>query len=319
MVRIGDLARHLAQTVSVQTDLVNLPTAADWHREQQTIRSEIQIHLAHIAAVRRTVQRSQLPAGPQRRENGQLVVVAVLLQGRIALVVGGQAELTFFAFQHQQFVRVDQRVGQHRVPAQRGKTRLDIRFAVGDRSIQSVPTLQELGAARIPVAELGDQVFDRQSQRFHAVRQSLLVRRDARIVLLGPLNGLGQPRRRSADGRHMDRGSNGTRQFFRLAVLRRSGERVAHGPRSDRTKYQDYGPAPRTMEHRSTSIPILRVDGEMAFLRAAKPVCRQPETDTTDPPAQNAAILASTIECYTQGRPWTDEGDDNQSDCWSMP
>ena len=52
------------------------------------------------------------------RQYRQLVTVSLLLQAGVALVVGGQAELSQFAFEHQHAVHVQQRVCQQGIVAQ---------------------------------------------------------------------------------------------------------------------------------------------------------------------------------------------------------
>ncbi len=110
------IPRYLAQSLAVDADLVYLPRPVLRHRKKQRIRIPVQIHLADELAPFGPVQCPHPSTLLDERQNRQFVVVPRPLNTRIALVIHGQTQLPAFAFKYNQFVEVQQRIGQHSPP-----------------------------------------------------------------------------------------------------------------------------------------------------------------------------------------------------------
>ena len=82
---------------------------------------KVQVDFANIAAVFRPVQTRQPAVGPDRTENGYLVVVTGALKRRIALVVRRKSRIARILappLHHKQPAEAQQRIGQKRVLAE---------------------------------------------------------------------------------------------------------------------------------------------------------------------------------------------------------
>ena len=112
VVHVGQFAGDLPQAGAVGADLVDLPRAPVRHGEQQSPPVESEIHLADVEPTLRLEERFQFRPGVLERQDRDPVFVAGPVQAGVALVVGRQPQLPSASLQQDQFVEVDQRIGQ---------------------------------------------------------------------------------------------------------------------------------------------------------------------------------------------------------------
>ena len=127
-------------------------------------------------------ERNDLPLRPERREHRDPVVVAGLRQAGVALPVVRQPERSPLqpSLNHQQAVEIQERIGQQGLPSEGGQGLVNLLFLRRRREIaalgsllpsrhlagQAVEAAEILRAFRVFGAKGGDQVLDRQPERF---------------------------------------------------------------------------------------------------------------------------------------------------------
>ena len=100
---------QLARRAARDGHLVHAPDAFGVRRTEQHPRAvEVQVHVADEPPAAGAVERRELPAAPPVGHHGQVVVVTRLAKARVALPIGGQAEVLLAAPHDEQLLEVQQ-------------------------------------------------------------------------------------------------------------------------------------------------------------------------------------------------------------------
>ena len=108
--------RHLAKAGTVGVDLEDMPPPVrPDRRKEHSVGVEVEIDVADESPPAGFVERCQRSSRPDRRKDGDLVMIAGCRDARIALPVVRQAEIVRAAFDQQQTIKIQQRIGQQRL------------------------------------------------------------------------------------------------------------------------------------------------------------------------------------------------------------
>ena len=151
-------SRYLPQPAAVDLDLKHLPCPPHRLREQQPVSVKVKVDLADKLAALGPIERLELAGWTNRRENGDLVVVASGLEPRVAHVIHRQAELAAATLQQHELVEIQQWIGQKRLAPGSPKTRQHVRHSFGGRLVPVVDRFQHRTPGRSEFVQTGEML-----------------------------------------------------------------------------------------------------------------------------------------------------------------
>ena len=177
VIHVGLVAgRDLAQPGAVGLEFPDLPAVMQaGHREKQLVGVEIELEIAHEFAVLGFQEGGQVPLRADGRKHRDLVVVVVLGERTVGLPVLRQAHAAGAAFYQQEFIEVQQRIGQQDLALQSFELPGQVREALPGALIaavsgrlgranalrQLIQPAEQLRAARVLAGLGGDLVRER--------------------------------------------------------------------------------------------------------------------------------------------------------------